>query len=195
MGFDWAYRNGVPPWDIGRPQPAIVRLVERDSVAGTAIDVGCGTGEHALFLAGRGLDVVGVDASPTAIDRAKQKAAERNLAAEFEVLDALELPRLGRTFDLAIDCGLFHVFSDEERPRFERSLHAVIRPGGRYHLLCFSDRQPGSMGPRRVTQAEIRATFERGWQVDTIVAERFDTVDPERGPRHPEAWLASLTRR
>ena len=195
VGFDWAYRNGTPPWDIGRAQPAFVRLAEREGMAGAALDAGCGTGENALHLAGLGLEVVGIDASPTAIERARRKAQERRLAAEFAVLDALELPRLGRTFDVAIDCGLFHVFSDDERPRFERSLHAVLRPGGRYHLLCFSDRQPGEIGPRRVSQAEIRATFEPGWSVDSIVAERFDTIDPARGARHPEAWLASMTRR
>ena len=195
VGFDWAYRSGTPPWDIGRAQPAFVRLAEREGMAGAALDVGCGTGENALHLAGLGLEVVGIDASPTAIERARRKAQERRLAAEFAVLDALELPRLCRTFDVAIDCGLFHVFSDDERRRFERSLHAVLLPGGRYHLLCFSDRQPGAIGPRRVSQAEIRDTFEPGWSVDSIVAERFDTIDPARGTRHPEAWLASMTRR
>lgn len=195
MGFDWAYRNGSPPWDIGRAQPAIVRLVERERFAGTVLDAGCGTGENALYLAGLGLEVVGVDASPTAIDRAREKASERGLAVEFVTLDALDLRSLGRTFDVAIDSGLFHVFTDEDRARFERSLHAVLRPGGRYHVLCFSDRQPGSMGPRRVSEAEIRATFADGWHVDSIVAEHFDTDDAARGPGHPEAWLASITRR
>ena len=191
MGFEWAYQNGVPPWDIGRPQPAIVRLDELGLISGDVIDVGCGTGENALYLAARGLEVVGVDAAPTAIARAQEKARLRGSGAAFLVADALELETLGRTFDIAIDCGLFHTFSDADRSRFERSLHRILRAGARYLLLCFSERQAGDYGPRRVTQAEIRATFETGWTVDSIVADRFAAQLPGDGA---EAWLALLTR-
>ncbi len=194
MGFEWAYRSGTPPWDIGRPQPAIVRLAERGAISGAVLDVGCGTGENALYLAGLGLEVTGVDAAPTAIASAREKAATRGVEAEFLVGDALRLPALGRAFDVAIDTGLFHVFSDEERPRFGRSLHDVLRAGGRYFLLCFSDRQPGAIGPRRVTSGEIRSTFATGWRVDAITATRFATHDPAGGDRAPHAWLAELTR-
>ena len=191
MGFEWAYRNGDPPWDIGRPQPAIVRLAEQGLVTGEVIDVGCGTGENALFLASRGLAVVGVDAAPTAIARAMAKADERGSSATLQVADALALEELGRTFDVAIDCGLFHTFGDADRVRYARSLHAVLRPGARYALLCFSEHQPGDQGPRRVTQAEIRATFETGWTVDSIVADQFAARLPGDGAH---AWLALLTR-
>ena len=191
MGFEWAYRNGVPPWDIGRPQPAFVRLAERRAIVGSVIDVGCGTGENALYLASLGLDVTGVDAAPTAIGIAKDKAAERGITATLLVADALALERVGRTFDVAIDCGLFHTFSDPDRTRFERSVHRVLREGGRYYMLCFSELEPDGGGPRRVTQAEIRDTFDAAWRVDSIVAARFATLDPGEGPR---AWLASLTR-
>ncbi len=195
MGFEWAYRSGTPAWDIGRPQPAIVGLAERGVINGAVVDVGCGTGENALYLAGLGLAVTGVDAAPTAIASAREKAAARGIDAEFLVADALRLTDLGRAFDVAVDTGLFHVFSDEERPCFERSLRAVLRPGGRYFLLCFSDRQPGAIGPRRVTQREIRATFATGWRFDAITATRFATRDPAGGDRAPHAWLAELTRR
>lgn len=191
MGFEWAYRSGVPPWDIGRPQPAIVRLAEQGLVAGDVIDVGCGTGENALYLASRGLAVVGVDAAPTAIERAQRKARVSGASATFLVADALELERLERKFDVAIDCGLFHTFADGDRVRFERSLHRTLRAGGRYVLLCFSERQTGDGGPRRVTQAEIRATFRSGWTVDSIVAERFAAHLPGDGAH---AWLALMTR-
>ena len=191
MGFEWAYRSGEPPWDIGRPQPAIVRLAEEGAINGSVLDVGCGTGENALYLASRGLDVVGVDAAPTAIERAGAKATERGVRVEFLVADALALEGLGRTFDVAIDCGLFHTFSDAERIRFERSLHATLRPGARYFLLCFNEHQPGDMGPRRVTEHEIRETFARRWTVDSIVEERFAARWSDGGA---SAWLASLTR-
>jgi SAM-dependent methyltransferase len=191
MGFEWAYRSGDPPWDIGAPQPAIVRLAEQGVIRGEIIDVGCGTGDNVLYLAARGLAVVGVDAAPTAISRAEEKARGEDSRATFLVADALALDRLARTFDTAIDCGLFHTFGEPDRLRFERSLHATLRPGSRYVLLCFNEHQPGVMGPNRVTQAEIRATFATGWAVDSIVAERFAARVPGGGAH---AWLALLTR-
>lgn len=191
MTFDAAYRHGTPPWDIGRPQPVIVDLAERGMFGGAVLDAGCGTGENALYLASRGFDVVGVDAAPEAIAQARAKARERASVATFLVGDALALERLGRIFDAAIDCGLFHTFTDADRLRFERSLHRALRPGARYVLLCFSENQPGPFGPRRVTRAEIRATFANGWTVDSIVAERFAAHLPTDGAH---AWLALLTR-
>lgn len=190
MGFEWAYRNGHPPWDIGAPQPAIVRLAEQGLIGGDVIDIGCGTGENALYLAARGLEVVGVDAAPTAVARARAKARDAGSPAEFIVGDALALEDLGRTFDTAVDCGLFHTFADDRRGPFERSLHHVLRPGGRYVMLCFSERERGGLGPRRVTQAEIRATFATGWSIDSIAATRFAARQPDGGAH---AWLAVLT--
>ena len=194
MGFEWAYQSGEPPWDIGRAQPALVRLTEQEAIAGRVIDLGCGTGENALYLAARGLDVTGVDAAPTAIARAREKALRRRIRTTFIVADALEFLTIGRVFDAAIDSGFFHTLSDGDRVRYEHGLRAAIRPGGRYFMLCFSDLQPGLEGPRRVSQAEIRRTFAEGWQVDSIVDARFATKDPNSGPRAPRAWLASLTR-
>jgi SAM-dependent methyltransferase len=191
MGFECAYRNGTPPWDIGRAQPAIIRLAEEGLITGDVIDVGCGTGENALYLASRGLAIIGVDAAPTAIAQAQEKARLRSSSATFLVADALALKGLVRTFDTAIDCGLFHTFSDADRVRFECSLHRTLRAGARYVLLCFSEQEPGELGPRRVTQPEIRATFATGWTVDSIVAERFAASLPGDGAH---AWLAVLTR-
>ncbi len=194
MGFEWAYRNGEPPWDIGRPQPVLVRLAEEGLIAGSVIDVGCGTGENALHLASLGIDATGIDLAPTAIARARAKAASRGLEATFEIVDALDLGALGRTFDVAVDFGLFHVFSNAERVVYEQSLRNILRPSARYFCLCFSDEEPGDMGPRRVSRAEIRATFTGGWRIDDIAAERFATRNGSGFPSPPRAWLASLTR-
>src|SRR5439155_13969892 len=87
-GFDEMYA-GVPPWDIGRAQPEVVRIADAGGFADPVIDVGCGTGENALELASRGLEVLGIDASPRAIATAKVKASERGLSPEFLVADAL----------------------------------------------------------------------------------------------------------
>jgi SAM-dependent methyltransferase len=169
----------------------VVRLAEAGYFAGDVIDVGCGTGENAIFLAARGLTVVGIDGAPTAIASARRKAIERVGRVTFEVADALDLGPTGLTVDVALDCGLFHTFTDAERPVYARSLHGILRPGGRAALLCFSDEEPGDMGPRRVSQAEVRATFSSGWAVESIDAERFAARSSELGAR---AWLARLTR-
>ncbi len=157
------------------------------------LDVGCGTGEHTLMLASRGLRAVGVDFSRVAIAKAQAKAKEKGLSAEFLVHDALDLPGLGRKFDTVIDCGLFHVFPDAERAAYVRSLSGVVRPGGSYFMLCFSDREPKDWGgPRRVTRDEIQESFSKGWEVISILPSRFETNRHGAGGK---AWLASVARR
>ncbi|MBI4169715.1 MAG: class I SAM-dependent methyltransferase [Acidobacteria bacterium] len=189
--FQDIYAGGAPPWDIGRPQPEFVRLAAEGAIRGSVLDVGCGTGENALYLAGLGQEVWGIDAAPLAIERALLKARESGVEATFLVGDARALESLGRTFDSVIDSGMFHVFPDEDRPRFVRGLAAVLRPGGRYFMLCFSEHEPGTEGPRRVTQAEIRAAFRAGWRIDSIRAARFET---NRAAGDARAWLAMITR-
>jgi SAM-dependent methyltransferase len=181
-----------PPWDIGRPQPAFLALATAGAIRGRVLDVGCGTGEHVLMCAGLGLDAIGVDLASRALRAAEGKASDRGLSARFLHQDARRLADLGETFDTVLDCGLFHIFSDEDRPAYAGSLRSVLRPGSRYFMLCFSDRQPGEWGRvRKVTQDEITATFAGSWRVDSVEAATIDiTTDPD-GIR---AWLAALTR-
>lgn len=189
--FDAAYQ-GTPPWDIGRPQKEFVALVRNGEVTGSVLDIGCGTGEHALFFAAEGHEVTGIDSSPLAIEKAKGKAAERGLAVQFLVLNARELSRLPRTFDTATDSGLFHTLSDEDRPVFARNLAAVIKPGGNYFMLCFSDREPPGYGPRRITEREIRETFRDGWSIRYIKPATFESRTRAEGPR---AWISSIAKK
>jgi SAM-dependent methyltransferase len=190
--FDNAYRDGgTPTWDVGRPQGALVRLARSGLIAGSVLDAGCGTGENALLLAARGHPVLGVDFAAAAIERAAAKAADRGLSVEFLVADALDLAALGRTFDTVLDVGLFHTFSDAERPRYVTSLGAALRPGGRVFLLCWSDRNPFGRGPRRISPGEIRETFGEGWWVEAVDPEWLETRLPD-GRIH--AWLARIAR-
>ena len=192
--WDESYTAELPaPWDIGRPQPAFVRLADEGLLAGRVLDSGCGTGEHALLAASRGADVIGIDVAATAIARARAKAADRGLSVRFEVADALDLGRLGLQVDTVIDSGVFHVFSDEERARYVASLAAVLRPGGRCYLMCFSDRQPGDWGPRRVRAEELRSAFRDGWAVESISADTFE-INPIGGTAQAQAWLAAIRR-
>lgn len=190
--WDDSYREGAPPWDVGRPQPAVVRLCEEGAFAEPVLDAGCGSGENALAVAALGLEVVGVDVAPTAIGRAQEKAAARGLPATFMVADALRLDALGRTFASVLDCGLFHVFDDDERRAYVDALAAVVAPGGVLHLLCVSDAALGEMGPRRrVGRDELRAAFGAGWRVASIEPERLEvTFDPGELP----AWRARIER-
>jgi SAM-dependent methyltransferase len=193
-GWDAAYTAAEPaPWDIGRPQQAFVRLADDGLLSGRVLDAGCGSGEHTLLAATRGADAVGIDVSPTAIERARRKAAERGITARFEVADALSLGQLGLIFDTVIDSGLFHVFDDDDRARYVASLASVLRPGGTCYLMCFSDRQPGALGPRRVRQDELRAAFSDGWAVASITADAFE-VNRNFGATTAQAWLATIRR-
>jgi hypothetical protein len=90
-----------------------------------------------------------------------------------------------------LDCGLFHVFNDADRVRYVDAVTTVVPPGGRYHLLCFSEHVPGDAGPRRVTQDEIRSSFRDGWSIADIRAAKLETtLLPDGLP----AWRATITR-
>ena len=148
---------------------------------------------HALLLAEHGMEVLGMDLSPVAIERAREKAGKRGLGAEFVVGDALQLDALGRRFATIVDSALFHVFDDPDRARYVRSLASAIEPGGVLYVLCFSDQVPGTNGPRRVSQAELRTAFGDGWVIEVIEDARIEVRD-DWMPENPHAWLAHIIR-
>jgi SAM-dependent methyltransferase len=187
---------GPAPWDIGRPQRQFVAIADR--VISPVLDAGCGTGEHALFLASRGHRVIGIDFVEEAIRRARAKAAERGLRVEFLVKDATTLGDWGERFASVIDWGLFHVFSDEDRRRYVRGLAQVLEPGGRLFLSCFSDEEPGNEGPRRVSRKELYDAFADGWEVEAIQPARCE-IHPEFtemtfSEGGPKMWFAVVRR-
>lgn len=192
---DWddSYVGPAPPWDIGRPQPAFVRLADAGAFTGVVLDAGCGTGEHTILAARHGASALGIDISPRAIEIARHKAAERGVETDFRVLDALRLVTLEETFDTVVDSGLFHVFDATVRASYVTAVHSVLRPGGHFHLMCFSDRQPGEWGPRRVSEEELRAAFGVGWHIESLVPDRFD-INPVLGAATAEAWLVDVVR-
>jgi SAM-dependent methyltransferase len=193
QSWDASYLDdGRAPWDIGRPQPAFVRLAASGALHGEVLDAGCGTGENALHIAALGLRVLGVDVAETALAIAREKAADRGVDAEFAVADALCLDRLGRMFETVLDCGLFHTFDDDERGRYAASLAAVSSRGGRLYVLCFSD-TGHDLGPHPVSEGELRATFGRGggWSVVSVMPDRIETRFAAQGL---PAWLAHIER-
>jgi SAM-dependent methyltransferase len=187
---------GQAPWDISKPQKVFVDAA--DQITGSVLDAGCGTGENALFFAGRDRQVTGIDFLEEPISRARRKVIERGVWATFLVKDALILARWDERFDNAIDSGLFHVFRDEDRKRYVEGLATVVKPGGRLFLMCFSDEEPGTQGPRRVSRRELDEAFRRGWTVESVRLTRFETLPDLKeftfSEGGPKAWFVVARR-
>ena len=193
--FEESYA-GEAPWDIGRPQRPFVAIADR--VASPVLDAGCGTGDTSLFLAARDHRVTGIDFTKEAIRRARVKAAEQKLDVQFLVKDALTLPEWDARFTTVIDSGLFHVFSDQDRRRYLHGLAHVLEGGGQLFLMCFSDEEPGTDGPRRVSRQELYDAFDEGWKVESIEPTRVEVNPKCKEMRFsdggPKAWFAVIRR-
>jgi SAM-dependent methyltransferase len=190
--WDASYHDGPAPWDIGRPQPAIVRVASKGGFAGAVLDAGCGTGENALHVASLGLSVLGVDVAETALAMARQKAADRGIEVEFAVADVFHMERLGRRFKTVMDCGLFHTFDADERPEYVASLASMTERHGTLYVLCFSDEGPDT-GPHPVSGEELRAAFNTSnvWNVLDVERDRVQTRFHDNGA---PAWFATIKR-
>jgi ubiquinone/menaquinone biosynthesis C-methylase UbiE len=194
-GHDFAgmYAEGIPPWQIDRPQPEVIRLIEQGKFESPVLDLGCGTGDNTIELARRGLLVKGLDAVTEALERARKKTEQAGLRQppDFILGDALRLAESGLKGRTVLDCALFHTFSDEERKEYIRGLEAVLSPGGRLHILSFSELETRQPGPRRLSLSEITGSFGAGWRVEESVRCRYwDRVRPDGA----HAWRVSFVR-
>jgi SAM-dependent methyltransferase len=192
--FEAAYARKAP-WDIGRPQPMFVEVADR--IQGTILDAGCGTGDNALYFAGRGHAVVGIDFVDFPIREAKRKSKQRGLAVEFIRMDALALTAFDRKFDNVIDSGLFHCLEGDARLQYVAGLAHVTRPGGKVWLACFRDDEIGTPAPKSVSQRELRNAFDEGWTIEAINPARFTTIPTTHAAfrdEGPKAWFAVIRR-
>ena len=194
--FEGYYAAPRAPWDIGRPQRAFVEAA--DAIRGRVIDIGCGTGDLALWLAEQGRTVTGVDFLEKPLESARRKASQKGLAANFLQMDALAVGEIPERFDSATDCGLFHTFDDVGRSAYVAALTRLLASGAGLFLLCFADAEPGEHGPRRVSERELREAFAAGWQIERIEPARFEVVPGipgvEFGPEGAKAWFAVIRR-
>ncbi len=192
LPWDASYHDGPAPWDIGRAQPAVVRVAAEGGFAGAVLDAGCGSGDNALHIASLGLSVLGIDVAETALAIARAKAEDRGIEAEFAEADAFQLKRLGRRFQTVLDCGLFHTFDGDERPRYVASLASVTERDGTLYLLCFRDDGPDP-GPHPISQEALRAAFNpgTGWHVAAIEPDQVQTRHHADGA---PAWFATIER-
>jgi SAM-dependent methyltransferase len=159
------YALGFTPWD-GHPQsPTLRRLVEgTDGLPpGSALDVGCGTGDASIYLAQHGWEVTGVDFTPKAVEKARAKARAANLTVNFLHADVTHLSQagIGSGFELIVDNGCFHGMSDGDRDLYVREITAAAAPGARLFMVAF--KPSGRFGPAGVEQAEIERRFTPTW--------------------------------
>ncbi|MBU3065706.1 class I SAM-dependent methyltransferase [Nocardia sp. NEAU-G5] len=217
LDFDAIYRGVGPfraPWDIGAPQPAYVAVEQAGGITGTVLDAGCGTGENALYLADQDYSVIGLDLSLTAVELARGKAAERGLAATFEVADALDLDAYTGRFDTVVDSGLAHLFDEDALRRYAAALHRACRPNAVVYLLALSGpgletiaaqlrelsadeehRLPPNLMPPSKSPDDLRAGFADGWQVEAIDESTLRAVLPSSNePISISGWLARFRR-
>ena len=163
-----------PPWDRGIPLPELVALVEKGLKPGRVIDLGCGTGSNAIYLAQHGFDVVGVDISSRAIAKARKKAQAADVEVRFLVGDATELPPELGPFDFALDVGCFHSLDPAAQHRYANSLSRLLVPTGLYLLWTFlwEDKGKARFGPRGLTSSEVQSVFEPYFDVEQVDIKR-----------------------
>jgi 2-polyprenyl-3-methyl-5-hydroxy-6-metoxy-1,4-benzoquinol methylase len=194
--FTEYYAQPKAPWDIGRPQQPFVAAV--DHIGQRVLDIGCGTGDLAIWLAERGRAVTGIDFIEPPLVVARHKATEQGLAVNFLQMDALAVGEIPERFDAVTDCGLFHTFDDAGRAAYVRGLARLLESGSRLFLLCMSTAEPGGHGPRRVSEAELRAAFGSGWEIESLVSSRFEVVPgiagAEFSPGGAHSWFVVVRR-
>ena len=163
LRWEQRYLDKDLPWDSGHPDPHLLAVVEAYGLnSGKALDIGCGTGTNAIWLAGAGFDVLGLDLSPTAIEQAKAKAAAAGSGCRFLTTDFLVEDVPGGPFDLVYDRGCFHVFDEVDvRARFAARVAELLVPDGVWHSLIGStDGPPREVGPPRRSLVELAAAVE-----------------------------------
>ncbi|MFE6690238.1 class I SAM-dependent methyltransferase [Streptomyces sp. NPDC057743] len=162
---------GTVPWDIGEAQPFVIELEREGRFAGKVLDIGCGLGDNAIFLAGKGYQVTGVDVAPTAVEEARRRARARDAAVDFAVGDALDLRDYqDATFDTVLDSGLYHCLAKAQRLTYLRTLHRVTGAQARLNLMCFdTDLPPHIPAAMGVSEAQLRATFgAANWSISEL---------------------------
>lgn len=169
------YASGELPWDTGTPEPLLLNFVTSGGVTpGRTLEIGAGTGTNAIWLAERGFDVLGVDVSSLAVERAKAKMDGRDLRCRFATLDFLAAPVPNR-FHFVFDRGCFHVFDEAvERARFAEQVAAALAPGGLWlSLIGSTEGSPREVGPPRRSAQEVALAIEPALEIVELRSAEF----------------------
>lgn len=199
--WDRKYRSDDTPWDSGEPAPQLVELLQRrgelDLPNHAALEVGCGTGDNSVLLAQYGFRVVATDIAETAVQAARDKAETFGAAPMIEFLrhDILEGPPVeAGTIGFAFDRGVFHVVTEDERPRFAERVAEALAPGGWWMSLCGNADDPTEGGPPRLTAAHIAATLEPHFEMHRLLRSRFRRVQDAPASTYL-CWVILLRKR
>lgn len=171
------------PWNRPEPPELLVELVESGKVAPCkAIDLGCGAGNYAIYLASRGFDMTGVDISPRAIELARENARRRGVACRFvtaDLLGELNLSEVGQAYGFAYDWELLHHVYPRQRKRYVANVSALLSPGAKYLSVCFSEEDPqfGGKGKYRATRLRTHLYFSSENELRELFSPHFDILD------------------
>jgi SAM-dependent methyltransferase len=182
--FEKLYQGGeksgpLMPWNIGGPQPAVRAICDQGGFRGHVLDLGCGLGDNALYLASKGLQVSAVDISEVAVQCGRDKARDNDVTIDFQVADAFSLATSGARYDTVLDSAFFHTLPAEDVPRYTELLRTLCNEGAELHLFTFSkELTPDYPGPRRVSEPELRDAFGAEWDIKVIEATRYHSSLP-----------------
>jgi len=196
---DWNahYASDELPWDTGRAEPVLVEWLDQSRLApGRALEIGCGTGTNALWLAAQGFDVLALDLSPLAIERARAKAQRGAVQRiEFRVHDFLVGEPVGSGFQLVFDRGCFHVFdAAQDQARFAQRVAALLAPGGLWlSLIGSTEGAPRESGPPRRSARDILNAVEPELELVSLRSFEFELMPGEAVA--PKAWACTSRRR
>jgi len=171
-----SYASGQLPWDTGQPEPLLVEFVTSGAVTpGPTLEIGAGTGTNAIWMAEQGFDVLGVDISPSAVERAQAKMEGRTLRCRFAAWDFLAGPPPDGAFHFVFDRGCFHVFDEpSERQRFAAQVAAALAPGGLWlSLIGSTEGPPREVGPPRRSAREITLAIEPALEIVELRSAEF----------------------
>jgi cyclopropane fatty-acyl-phospholipid synthase-like methyltransferase len=182
--IDYIYKNmslDEIPWNVETPPALLVELIDTGKVKPCrAIDLGCGAGNHAVYLAGRGFEVTGVDISPTAIKIAKENAQRKGVNCNFLVTDVVQgLDELRQTWQFAYGWGLLHHVSPKQRQKYVDNVSRILDPGGKYLSVSFSEKDAGfaASGNRRQSQLGTVLYFSSEDQLRKLFETHFRIID------------------
>lgn len=192
--FKRSYQAGDTPWDIGKPDSNLIRIVSAIPLRPCkALDIGCGTGDNAIWLSQQNFQVVGIDISEIAIEKANEKALKANAKCAFLVSDILTTRVEGAPFGFAFDRGCFHTLgSDQERRRLAESVRDHLEKDGLWlSLIGNADEKRDGPGPPQRTAREIVGGVEPYFEILSLVSSFFES----RFPSPARAWVCLMRKR
>jgi methyl halide transferase len=196
--WDERYATKDTPWDSGQPSAELQRVLEEHHIRpADALELGCGTGTNAVFLAQRGFRVTALDISPLAIEKATTKAQSAGVSVHFMTADLLSPPDLGRRFSFIFDRGVYHCVREEGLDKFLQTLATFTSPGSLYLVLAgnANDPAPPDKGPPRVRADQLCAELGGLFDLVQLREFHFDGVVIEGEPVKPLGWSALLRRK